>query len=85
MVCRGIPKTPVEPRVTSSQLSKTTKKMTSTPIVAIAIAPSSMRVSGRPITAATNAPTIVAISTAGRKPTCASAISEGSDGQRSTP
>ena len=78
---RGIPNTPVEPRVTASQLSKTTKKITSTPIVAIAIAPSCMRVSGMPITAATSAPTTVAISTAGTKPMCASAITDGRSGR----
>ena len=38
VVERGIPKTPVAPLVIPSQLSKTTKRMTRTPIVAIAIA-----------------------------------------------
>ena len=75
-----MPKIPVEPRVMASQLSKITKKITSTPIVAIAIAPSCMRVRGRPTSAATNAPTTVAMSTAGTKPTCACAITDGRSG-----
>ncbi len=50
VVCSGTPNRPVDPRVMSSHDSKTTNAMTSRPIVAMAIAFSSMRVSAMPTT-----------------------------------
>ena len=80
VVWSGTPNRPVEPRVMLSHDSKTTNAITSRPIVAMAIAFSSMRVSAMPTTNAMRPATAAASRIAGTKPSSASITKPGRSG-----